>query len=138
MPAISKLDSLNGKTRRERKTDKRLDEDRAWEACKKAVDKRDGLQCRVCGKRVSFGTIGLEHSGIRHHLIYRSGISVSGGRHESWNVLTVCGGCNDDMHIHGTLRLEGDANVRDMVTFKFCGVQVSRYTESGWKVERVC
>jgi hypothetical protein len=53
-------------------------------------------------------------------------------------VITVCTKHHDEIHVHATLRLEGDATARDAVTGKLAGVQVSRHTETGWKVEKLC
>ena len=134
MPAISKLDSLNGKTRQARKQEARTEEAKEIKACYAEVDKRDQGRCRVCGKRGSTTAVSLLDRLHRHHMIYRS----RGGEHIPAAVITLCATCHGEIHVSGELRLEGDANVRDMVTFKFCGVTVSRFTESGWKVERVC
>ena len=134
MPAISKLDSLNGKTRQARKQEARTEEAKAMRDCYALVDARDQGRCRVCGKRGSPTAVSLLDRLHRHHMIYRS----RGGEHIPSAVITLCANCHAEVHVAGELRLEGDANVRDQVTFKFCGVTVSRYTESGWKVERVC
>lgn len=112
-------------------------EDKAERECYRKVNDRDHRICRVCLTQTS-AQGGLLRGTIHHHLIYRSGISVQAGRHATWNVITICPDCNDAIHTKGTLRLEGDADARDAVTGKLAGVQVSRYTESGWTVEKFC
>lgn len=122
-----------GQTRRERKQQRRLEEARQIRACYQQVDARDGHICRVCGARTS-PQGGLEHRTIHHHLVFRSQISVARGRHSTANVITICPACHDAIHVHGTLRLTGDADLRDRLTGRLSGVCVERYTESGWEV----
>lgn len=83
---------------RERKTA----EEAVWRAVCKAVDARDGKQCRCCDKRSDPDVTGLLTRGHRHHIIYRS----AGGPDETWNLITLCAQCHDDEH-HNRLRLEG-------------------------------
>jgi predicted HNH restriction endonuclease len=125
--AFSKLDQLGGQTRRERKASRMAAEEAAERACYRIVDARDGRQCRVCGRGES-----PRNPITHHHLTYRSLM----GKHESSNVLTVCQTCHDAVHVHKRLLLEGDATARDLVTGKLAGVQVSRYTEAGWRTEK--
>jgi hypothetical protein len=130
--AWSKADQIGGKTRRERKQDARTAEAATMRACYRLVDARDGGQCRVCKKRASPTATTLLERMHRHHMVYRS----RGGTHEPENVLSVCSGCHDAIHVRLDLRVEGDANARDAITGKLAGVKVERYTEQGWKVEK--
>lgn len=69
--------------------------------------------------------------GERHHLQYRS----KGGGHETANVLLICRTCHDAVHVKGTLKLSGDADLRDE-RGNLSGVKVERATDSGWKVDK--
>ncbi len=123
-----------GSSRVAEKKAKRAAEARAMLACYREVDRRDLGRCRVCRKRGHWGATSLLDKLHRHHMVYRS----QGGEDTPENVLSVCAGCHAAIHVEGTLRVQGDANVRDAVTGKFCGVEVSRLTENGWQVERMC
>lgn len=72
------------------------------------AEQRDGLSCRVCGRKVRKGlTLGvdrLEH----HHINGRGTIEYE----TSGNVAITCKGCHDDRHVRRTLHLSGDANGR--------------------------
>jgi 5-methylcytosine-specific restriction endonuclease McrA len=59
-----------------------------------AVNRRDRYRCRVCGKHADPRALGLLEQGHHHHVIYRS----RGGRHRSWNVVLLCGGCHAEVH----------------------------------------
>lgn len=134
--AYTKLAQSGGQSRRASKQAKVTAEDKAERDCYKLADARDGGKCRVCQRRVTKGG-GLLWGAIHHHLIYRSGISVSQGRHHSSNVVTICRICDDAVHVEATLRLEGDADARDAVTGKLAGVKVERYSnDGGWQVEK--
>src|SRR5688572_15347241 len=73
---------------------KEADEKAAWLAVCKAVDARDGRQCRCCDKRSDPEAAGLLTRGHRHHIIYRS----AGGPDEAWNLITLCASCHNDEH----------------------------------------
>jgi hypothetical protein len=111
---------------------KRTEEASQLRACYKAVDERDAGRCRVCGKRGSPTAVGLLDRLQRHHMVYRS----KGGEHRSENVLSVCAACHAAIHVDGSLRVIGDADVRDAVTGKLGGVAVWRLKESGWTEEK--
>ena len=132
--AYSKADQLGGKTRRQSKADARAKEAAEIRACYKAVDQRDGGRCRVCRTRGNPHATTLLERLHRHHMVYRS----RGGEHVTSNVVSLCSGCHEAIHVLMTLRVEGDADARDAVTGKLAGVQVSRYSESGWAVEKFC
>lgn len=134
--ALSKQQQADG-GRYARKKAKVTAEEKAERDCYRHVNERDKRICRVCQAQTS-AQGGLLHGTIHHHLIYRSGISVQAGRHATWNVLTICPDCNDAIHTKGTLKLEGDADLRDKATGKLCGVKVERPGESGWRVEKWC
>ena len=113
------------------KLQRRADEAKALKACYRKVDARDGSHCRICGRFCYPQAIGLLSRAERHHMVYRS----QGGAHSTANVLTVCKAiCHPAIHTAGTLKVSGDADLKD-ATGKFCGVQVERLTELGWKVE---
>ena len=120
---------VTGLTRAERKQAKKTAQEAAERACYRAVDQRDGHACRVC-KRLVGGNSMLDRA-HHHHLVYRS----RGGEHASANVITVCKACHDAIHVKATVRLEGDADLRD-ARGKLHGVKVSRLTEAGWTVEK--
>ncbi len=128
----SKLQQSGGKSRRQAKADKRAEEARAIRDCYKAVDARDKGRCRVCGRRGNPQATTLLDRIHRHHMIFRS----RGGQHGPSNVVSLCAECHDAIHVKSTLRVDGDATARDVVTGKLAGVQVSRYTETGWRVEK--
>lgn len=130
----SKLEQLGGKSRRQLKQEARAEDIRQMKACYKAVDARDGGRCRVCRTRGNPNAMTLLERLHHHHLVYRS----RGGQHETDSVLLLCGDCHEAIHVTATLRLEGDADARDVVTGRLAGVQVSRYTEAGWQVEKYC
>ena len=115
-----------GRTRADEKTTKDNAEKAAEAKCYRLVDKRDGLRCRVTGQLLSLRG-GLTTKVYRHHLIERS----QGGPHETWNVLTVSKATHDEIHVKGTLRLFGNADLTDE-RGKRCGVKVERQTEAGW------
>lgn len=52
--------------------------------CKQVLD-RDHWRCRHCGYRQGMSV---------HHVIFRS----DGGRDESWNLITLCNECHDQVH----------------------------------------
>jgi len=52
--------------------------------CRKVWD-RDGWRCRRCKSRNNL------HA---HHVVWRS----EGGRDETWNLLTLCQACHDQVH----------------------------------------
>lgn len=77
-----------------------------WRAVCKAVDARDGKQCRCCDKRSDPEATGLLKRGHRHHLVYRS----ANGKDVSDNLVTLCAQCHSDEH-HNRLRIEGNPDV---------------------------
>lgn len=64
--------------------------ERQWNA---EIDRRDGRQCRACGKRTNPDEIGLLR-GHRAHIVYAS----AGGGMEPSNRLTLCPRCHQDEH----------------------------------------
>jgi 5-methylcytosine-specific restriction endonuclease McrA len=73
---------------------------KAQRAAYRAVTKRDGGRCRVCGKR------GAEH----HHVLPRS----LGGRNVTSNLLLLCATCHGYRH-GGLIRISGNADSRVQV-----------------------
>lgn len=111
------------------KAKQRAEEARTLKQVYAQVDRRDGPRCRVCGARV--GGVGLLERRHHHHLTYRS----RGGEHTTANTLSTCVRCHQAVH-DAEIRLSGDADLRD-TDGKFCGVTLERYTEAGWKTERM-
>lgn len=87
--------------------EKEAAEEAAWRAVCKAVDLRDGKQCRCCDKRSDPEATGLLKRGHRHHLVYRS----AGGTDTTDNLCTLCADCHSDEH-HNKLRIEGNPDER--------------------------
>lgn len=85
----------------------KAEKDAAWKAVCKAVDVRDGRQCRCCDKRSDPDATGLLTRGHRHHLVYRS----AGGKDETSNLVTLCADCHNDEHKHRLL-IEGDPDAK--------------------------
>lgn len=113
------------------KLKRRAEEARELRWCYRDVDERDIGRCRVCGKRGSPTAVGLLDRLHRHHMVYRS----QGGDHRSCNVLSVCASCHAAIHNDGTLRLSGDADMRDVLTGKLAGVLIERLVDAVWTVE---
>lgn len=108
----------------------RADEAKQVKACYARVDARDGRRCRVCGVAVT--AVGVATRVHHHHLVYRS----RGGVHETQNVLSLCPACHHAVH-QADIRLSGDADLRSPHTGAFMGIVLERYTEAGWRKERV-
>ena len=96
------------------------------------VTERDGSSCRVCGKFGNPRAVGLLQKMHHHHLIYRS----AGGETTTANTCLLCAACHDAEHRH-VLQLSGNADERNEMG-KLCGITVTRETEAGWQVEKVC
>lgn len=88
--------------------DKKATRDAAWVTVCKAVDARDGRQCRCCDKRSNPEATGLLDRGHRHHIVYRS----AGGQDDASNLVTLCAGCHNDEH-HNRLRIDGPTSPVD-------------------------
>ncbi len=119
-----------GKTRSEERSERRSARESIRVNAYRAVDRRDGEHCRVCGGRCSTRALDLTLRAERHHIIPRS----LRGPNESWNLLTVCKDCHDDRHVRGVLKLSGNADERNEMG-RLAGVKVERLTESGWVFE---
>jgi hypothetical protein len=129
MPAVPKL-GVGGRTIREERGARRLADDQHWREVCQTVDRRDGYECRVCERRCSTTALNLLHRAERDHLVHRS----LGGPDESWNLATLCKECHEDKHIHGTLRLSGNADERNEMG-QLAGIRVERLGENGWRFE---
>lgn len=88
-PSMSRLDE---------KVEKDAKADKAWDECKKAVDKRDGMKCRCCKQRMVV-TIELDTKRSEHHHIVKrrkeKGLLV-----DQRNVLRVCLRCHQKLEKH--------------------------------------
>jgi 5-methylcytosine-specific restriction endonuclease McrA len=93
-------------SRVDRAKQKKADADAAWLAVCRAVDARDGKQCRCCDKRSDPEATGLLKRGHRHHIVYRS----AGGTDTTENLVTLCAMCHNDEHKH-RLMVVGNADV---------------------------
>lgn len=80
----------------------------AQKAAYRLVDARDGLICRVCGRRVK-KTLTLAVDRLEHHHVNGRG-RIEDEAPE--NICVVCKGCHDDRHVKRTLHLSGNANKR--------------------------
>lgn len=92
-------------TRLDEKTAKDVDDTKAWEACKKRVDKRDKYQCRKCERKVVY-TLELQGNRAEHHHLARRAKEPALLTDER-NVLLVCCACHQQItrrrwHIIGT------------------------------------
>lgn len=94
-------------SRRETKAARRTAAEAAWRAVCKAVDARDGRQCRCCDKRSDPDATGLLERGHRHHIVYRS----AGGSDLPDNLVTLCASCHEDEH-RSRLMVEGNPDER--------------------------
>jgi Pyruvate/2-oxoacid:ferredoxin oxidoreductase delta subunit len=101
--------------------------------CYRAVDLRDGYECRVCKRACATDAVGMLKKAHHHHIEYRS----KGGEHTTDNVLRLCAECHEAIH-RGRLRLAGDADQRDPLTKRLNGVACYRLTEQGWQPEKWC
>jgi hypothetical protein len=120
-------------SRLQQKQQRRAEETAALRACYAHADARDGDRCRVCTRRISTRALGQLEKTIHHHLVYRS---RSSDPHRNENVVCICSICNEAIHTTGTLKLEGDADLRDAVTGRLAGIAVWRLKESGWEVTK--
>jgi hypothetical protein len=98
-------------SRREEKQAIRREDRAAEAACYRAVDRRDGYACRLCGKRGRPESPSLLDRLHHHHNVLRS----KGGAHDTRTVFLVCAGCHDLLHKH-RLRVTGDADVPQGLT----------------------
>jgi 5-methylcytosine-specific restriction endonuclease McrA len=113
-----------------RKQRERAAEAKQLKSAHAAINARDGHKCRVC--KVAVTAVGVATRVHHHHLVYRS----RGGTHETKNVLSLCPACHHAVHA-AEIRLSGDADLRSPHTGALCGVVLERYTEGGWRKERV-
>ena len=100
---------------------------KAWEIVKRFIAARDKYRCRLCGKACRYGDP-IETRADPHHIIFAS----AGGPDESWNLLYLCRGCHDLVHVIKRFYLSGNADDRDPAG-KGC-VKVERQVESGFEV----
>lgn len=121
-----------GPTRYESKKAKKAEAEANWREVCRLVDSRDGRCCRVCGRPANTQALNLLERAERHHINDR--------RDTTDNLMTLCQPCHQgDGGRHGLkagMRLSGDADQRDPVTGRLCGVRVERLTEAGWVVEK--
>lgn len=102
--------------------------ERAWDTVKKFIFERDKGRCRLCGMKCWYGAAKLSEKADPHHIIFAS----AQGPDESWNLLLLCRGCHDLVHIVKRFYLSGNADHRDQ--FGKGVVKVERQGESGFVV----
>lgn len=115
MNHLDSLPSSPQKPRQKWEMPSRVEEARArqaaveanWRAVCKAVDARDGKQCRCCDTRSDPEATGLLKRGHRHHLVYRS----AGGTDTTDNLVHLCAQCHADEHAN-KLRIDGNPDER--------------------------
>lgn len=100
---------------------------RAWEKLKSLIAVRDKYRCRLCGKSCRYGDP-IETRADAHHIIFAS----AGGPDATWNLIYLCRGCHDLIHVLKRFFLSGNADDRDPAG-KGC-VKVERQIESGFEV----
>lgn len=117
-------------SRADEKSARMAQERRTLQEAHKVVDARDGGRCRVCGRRCSPRALSLVDRAERHHMVSRRYDNT----HTSANLLTLCKGCHDQIHVLGVLHVSGDADLRD-VRGDLCGVKIERLERDVWAVE---
>ena len=80
-------------TRVDARLEREADDAAIERAANKAIDQRDGRQCRACGTRTNPDS-GLLLRGHRAHIVYAS----AGGSMEPSNRVTLCAACHSDEH----------------------------------------
>lgn len=123
--AISKV--RDGKTADMEAIEEKYAIERAWEAVKQFIAVRDGYHCRLCGKGCRYGDP-IVTKADPHHIIFAS----AGGPDESWNLLYLCRGCHDLIHVVKRFFLSGNADERDELGRGM--VKVERQIEGGFEV----
>lgn len=94
------------KTRAEGRTSRAKDIAAARLKAYKAAELRDGLVCRICGRKVR-KAVTLSVDRLEHHHINGRGTLA----HETAeNVCVSCKGCHDERHVKRTLHISGNAN----------------------------
>ena len=101
--------------------------ERGWEAVKAFIAKRDKYRCRLCGKGCRYGDP-IATRADAHHIIFKS----AGGPDESWNLVYLCRGCHDLVHVVRRFFLSGNADEKDQLGHGL--VKVERQVESGFEV----
>jgi hypothetical protein len=99
--------------------------ERHWERTKRFIAVRDKYRCRLCGKACRYGDP-IATKADPHHIIFAS----ARGSDESWNLLYLCRGCHDLIHVVKRFYLSGNADDKDEMG-KGC-VKVERQGEGGF------
>jgi hypothetical protein len=120
----SVLKFAKGPSRFERKDARKKAEEAERRRVYKQVDKRDGMCCRVTGRRVDPHNPNMLLRGHHHHLTYRS----KGGNDTTDNLILLSAEAHHAVHA-GRIRLSGDADAEK-------GVLLEVATEAGFKAER--
>ncbi len=127
-PAFPK--TQNGRTRSDDARERKAQDERDRVACYRAVDIRDGRQCRICGRSCAVGAVAAAERAEHHHIVKRSQM----GQHDTSNVIHICVQvCHDGIHKKGNLRVGGDADAKNE-RGKLAGVLVEKLTDTGWRV----
>lgn len=100
--------------------------ERAWQRVKSVIAIRDKYRCRLCGKPCRYGDP-IATKADAHHIVFAS----AGGDDTSGNLLYLCRGCHDLIHVVKRFFLSGNADERDELG-KGC-VKVERQGEGGFE-----
>lgn len=126
MPSFFKHDM---ETRVDVALQKKADDDKIERDANAEIDRRDGRQCRACGKRTNPDAIGLLR-GHRAHIVYAS----AGGSMDASNRVTLCPGCHQDEH-KDRLRFTEDGGPYVGIDANQ-GMEFWRKTDGGWYLSR--
>lgn len=117
-----------GQTAAMEKIDEQRAIERAWEALKKFIAHREKFRCRLCGKACHYGAAKVVDKADAHHIIFAS----AGGPDASWNLIYLCRGCHDLIHVLKRFFLSGNADEKDELGKGT--VKVERPVEGGFEV----
>lgn len=104
----------NMKTRAQEKTERRKRVAAERRKAYAAVEVRDGMRCRCCGRLVSKTAHPMSPSRLEHHHIQGRGFE---GAETTANLCLLCKVCHDRRHHARTLTMSGNADVRNGLTF---------------------
>ena len=113
--------AINGRTRADERDDASREKESERARIYRLVDRRDGDHCRLCGIRIEVHAHRLSRRVEHHHIEYRS----QGGQDTTANVIRICRGCHELIHVKGLLSVEGDADARDPIG-NWCGLITMR------------
>jgi hypothetical protein len=71
-----------------------------------AVEKRDAMRCRCCGKPL-VRTLELRLDKLEHHHVNGRDVADAEG---TWNLGCICRECHDERHVTRVLKISGNAD----------------------------